>query len=402
MFDSLRSALILAVSTAVMLMVVGCAPAAAPGDPEEGDKSVLPTPTATPIPSTPVSQTPPGDCWGGALPEEGIHCYVLEHSQMGGAITVVAIYEALNDVLHIFLDRTEPLDEELRVLFSEKATEYLDEGQQLHRSAFVWNDYNDGTQRGRLAPPSMEGYDQAILHIGGLKAVQSEPGWASWTQLWPGTSGSVRHDPGSGRAFDVSDIDTGKIPDPDCDELKSRSRVACKMWKRHPGSGVAGHHVDVSSREGTVLVYIQIKETLLPPSEEEQESLKQKLVSEDDLPWIDDITLIPVKYDFGELWRWATILDRFALSSGNTVGIVWALVDTNHFSYGGYLFPLDGWELADNTDSSTVRETVGIVVQNAQMAAEALPELLPLLGIPVDAVGVVRALDQHYDDIQAE
>ena len=31
--------------------------------------------------------------------------------------------------------------------------------------------------------------------------------------------------------------------------------------------------------------------------------------------------IIPVKYDFGELWRWSVILNRFAVSAGNTVGI---------------------------------------------------------------------------------
>ena len=31
--------------------------------------------------------------------------------------------------------------------------------------------------------------------------------------------------------------------------------------------------------------------------------------------------MIPFNYDYEELWRWATILNRFALSAGNTIGV---------------------------------------------------------------------------------
>ena len=43
---------------------------------------------------------------------------------------------------------------------------------------------------------------------------------------------------------------------------------------------------------------------------------------------VNRIIVIPVKYDYGELWRWQVILNRFALSSGNTVGITGANVDS--------------------------------------------------------------------------
>ena len=386
---SLRSAIALVTLMGLTLLVAGCAPAASPGDP-----------TATPA-STPVSQTPPGDCWGGALPEDGVHCYVLEQSQMEGAIKVVAIYEAPNDVLHMFLARTAPLDDSLRILFREKATKFLGEGKGIARRVFDWNNFRDGTLRGRLVPPYMKGYGQAFLYVGGLDALQSVPGWASWTRLWPeapDASVSVRHDPGSGRVFDVSDIDTGRIPDPNCDELVSR--IACNMWRRNPDSGVAGYHVEILSRESTTLAYIQIKETFLPQSEEEQESLKQRLLPGDELFWIDDVTLIPVKYNYWELWSWATILNRFAVSAANTIGIVRADVDTNTVGRGSHIFPdifpLDGWDLAEPGDASAVRETVGIVASDASTVTEALPELLPLLGIPVDAVGIVRTIVERY------
>ena len=143
---------------------------------------------------------------------------------------------------------------------------------------------------------------------------------------------------------------------------------------------------------------MQIKETLLPVGEDEQEALKQRLHPGYDEERLD-ITLVPVKYDYGELWRWATILNRFALSPSNTIGVVGAYVDTNADYWGDEFFPLDGWKLADFEDASTFRETVGVDVVDAQAVLEALPELLPLLGIPVDAVGVVRVVEEEYIEI---
>ena len=443
MSSSLRSAMVLVTLMALTLMVAGCAPAAAPDDPEAGGEEDSPTatatvasstrqlPTATPASSTrqlptatpttasakklptptsastSVSQTPLGDCWDGALPEGSIHCYVFEQSQMEGEIEVVAIYEAPNDVLHIFLARTEPLDDALTVLFRQKMTALLGEGEESGSLEFDlefdWGGYTEGTLRGRLVPPAMKGYGQAFLHVGGLKAVQTQPGWASWTRLWPeesGASGSVRRDPGSGSAFDVSGIDTGNIPDPDCDAIGTGS--ACRMWKRDPESGVTGGRADPTSEYQ--LSYIQIKETLLPSGENEREALKRRLFpGYDESPFfVDEIKLIPVKYDYWELWTWATILNRFALSSANTIGIVWADVDTNLPRASDEIFPLHGLRLGSHQDASTVRETVGVGVLEAQMVIEALPELLPLLGIPVDAVGVVRVIEEEYIEIVPE
>ena len=103
---------------------------------------------------------------------------------------------------------------------------------------------------------------------------------------------------------------------------------------------------------------------------------------------------ITVKYDFRELWRWATILDRFALSQGNTIGIMKAVTGTNIGGYPrGTLWPVEGFTdaLEDGYGilPRTVRETVLVWSRDPQRTADALPVLLPQLGIPVDAVGVV-------------
>ncbi len=95
------------------------------------------------------------------------------------------------------------------------------------------------------------------------------------------------------------------------------------------------------------------------------------------------IEIIRVKYDFGELWRWATILDRFAVSAGNTIGIVDAKVGWNR-SPDLYL---NGLSQAKRVRDR--RETINIYAREPQRVAAALPELLLLLGIPVDAVGII-------------
>ena len=49
-------------------------------------------------------------------------------------------------------------------------------------------------------------------------------------------------------------------------------------------------------------------------------SAKKRLYGYDD----DQLVMIPVKYDLKELRQWTLVLDRFAVSSGNTIGITGA------------------------------------------------------------------------------
>ncbi len=274
----LMPAMLLAVALAV-LATAGCGTEPGPiSEPTFSPTSTV-TATAVPVPTaTEVPQTPPGDCWDGVLAENGVHCYVFEEAQRQGAIKVVAIYEAPNAVLHVFLARSAPLDGELTSLFRRKASAFLAErGESLLALEFHWTSVRGGELRGLLVPPSMEGYDQAFLHVGGLKAVASQPGWASWTQLWPETSTALKHDPGSGARFDVSDIDRGNIPEPDCEVEVSGS--GCEDWKLYPDSGIAGYHRNPDRRPGEnkKRAYLQIKETLLPTDEEGRQALMRKL-----------------------------------------------------------------------------------------------------------------------------
>ena len=102
-----------------------------------------------------------------------------------------------------------------------------------------------------------------------------------------------------------------------------------------------------------------------------------------------------MKYHWYELRRWAEILNRFALSAGNTIGITGAGVTRNVYSPSSYLIYVNGMEsayvLSQGVTARDVRTTVEVLTRSydLQRVADALPVLLPQLGIPVDAVGIV-------------
>ena len=112
------------------------------------------------------------------------------------------------------------------------------------------------------------------------------------------------------------------------------------------------------------------------------------------------VEIIPVKYDYRELWRWSTILNRFALSAGNTLNITRAYIGTNEPRQRSVVVTSQGQQhyitsVSDDygrtIPTADIREVIVLVVYgDYQRAANELPVLLPQLGIPVDAVGMVR------------
>ena len=105
-----------------------------------------------------------------------------------------------------------------------------------------------------------------------------------------------------------------------------------------------------------------------------------------------------MKYSFPDLWKWGVILDRFAKSQGNIIGILHAGVHNNtraaYLSYelGLYLEEGSGsvWSEGEGyANPGLVRETISILALDPYVVQDALPVLLPQLGIPVDAVGVI-------------
>ena len=331
--------------------------------------------------------------------------------------------------LHIFLEQATPITDEVAQLFEAKAHEYMSESPTAdlftdkcgghtgdeRRDCFNsflrhphWREFGmrlPGAFQHHAVPVS-KNYENILIHVGGSDERRKVPGWASWTQLWPAAAPG----PGGSTGFDVSDVDLTNIPDPDCEDIVGGYiGSACHSWQLETSVGVAGvflkHRYDVQpdleGNKGVVesleAIYLQLKVSD-PDDEEEMQALRDRLLPDTFGPDWDVIT-IPVRYDFGELWRWSVVLERFALSAGNTVGITGAEVVINGTGHGFNEDPrvwLNGVEplRRDSTgsgdDPDTVRTILMVWAVDPHLAAEALPELLPELGIPADAVGVVK------------
>ena len=318
---------------------------------------------ATPLHAQePAPQAPPGDCWNGALSGDPLHCYILEEAQRAGEIEVAAVYEAPSGPLYIFLRQDEPISDQVSSFFKEKAYEYLETPAGRGRYSAVecfgytgdqrkycfdgvmgrpmWSYYDAWIETGL---PRSRVYQNILLFTGGPEARRSEPGWASWRQVWPvveedSTNAAVE--------FDVSDVDVTNFPELDCvkeaPRFSSGVGAGCLAWANHSSAGVAGWRY--SYPDGNAL-YIQVKSA--PVDEKALEAPKGQLVP----PRLKAIyeagklklVIIRVKYDFEELWHWSVILDRFTVSAGNTVGIASAEIGGNH---GGYQKPVV-WPLED-------------------------------------------------------
>ncbi len=169
------------------------------------------------------------------------------------------------------------------------------------------------------------------------------------------------------------------FPELDCVEQRRlilRS-TSCRMSRRFPELGIAGWHAK----------FVQVK---APPGEEANiDAAREEFVRWKGVEISEGLVIIPVKYDFEELWRWTVVLNRFAVSAGNTIGIRWVMVSPN-IGTSGTLFPLDNLRPTIHEGSDQTRETIHVWGVDEQRIAESLPVLLPQLGIPVDAVGVIR------------
>ena len=394
---------LLTLATLVMLLItVPSAPTAHAQEPKP-----TPTPESSNVPP------PPGDCWNGALSRDPLHCHILEEAQGAGHIEVVAMYIAHDrGPLHIYLRQAEPLSSEVGDFLREKAYEYIEipearehygyacmpivikvipapeapeDCPERHLQRAGWQDFHF---LGNGALPRPFAYPDIVIEPGGADARRSRSGWASWTQVWPAPTGG-RGASGASSGFDVSDVDLTNIPDPDCDEEFDNFLMldSCLTWKEFPTLGIAGARWD---RVNTT--YIQVKNA--PDDEAELEALKQQLVPNYQ-DYGNEVEIISVKYDFGELWKWSVILDRFTFSDSNTISIVRGQVDVNSPYIGPHVLWMNGVEPAGydewdaQLDGEELREILIVWAYDHELAVDALPELLPELGIPVDAVGLV-------------
>ena len=360
--------------------------------------------------STPAvhAEEPPDDCWGGTLSADPLHCHVIDEAHREGVIEVEGLYDDGSGALYIFFNYLRTVEDrvypELMEYFRQKGKEFA--LQHPDRVTYGFDDHRCRPLRTNddyatfeecmmyytyfvddyIVPWDLP-YEKIVLRTGGADARRQERGWAAWTQEWPptGATGAT----GTSDRFDVSDVDVTNFPELDCVEQRRKfiDGQACFEWTYLPELGIAGWH---SVGLGRRTYYVQVK---APAGEERQRKVdvaKAKLKSAYGLD-DDQLVMIPVKYDLKELWKWTLVLDRFAVSSGNTIGIIGAEIGSNLAIAGpsAVIYPLDRLPKVSHDNLPGRRDTINVWTLDAQRVANALPTLLPQLGIPIDAVGVV-------------
>ena len=386
-----------------------------------------PTPEATAVPTEP----PLGDCYGGVLSHAPLHCYALEQAEYEGVIHIEGIYmtrpgefpwQLLPPPESLYIYVTESQDSirgpiykflyEKMKKYAEKWPERVAYGRFYsnscaldERPAACVSRYIEGLHESAYHQNSLfvdyGGYAVTEVRGGGIDARIENGGWASWKQVWPmeghDKEDEVRVD-FTTPEYDVSDVARNKIPEVDCGDIfvvSSISELSCVIWQRFPEFHFAGNHPSLhwSNYSDATHHYFQMK---IPPEEaKEWESIileRNPGFSEEG----DDVVVLPVKHDFGDLWRYAVILQRFSVSTGNTIGIMDARVGVNIRAFQGEAKTIstsDEMELVEYYDSPPIddwakfRETVFLTAHHAEVVLEALPVLLPLLDIPVARSG---------------
>ena len=375
---------------------------------------------------------PPGDCWGGVLSGDPLHCYVFEEAQKAGLMEVDSMYLAPGLApLYVYLEQSEMPSTEVFAFLRSKTYEYMAQPGEGPGSYGAWE---CGSLTGRdwrlcilrvLDYPSWSGVTNMVdftlpksvdyygiaLRLGGREARRSVGGWASWKQLWPVPAGGASASGSTG--FDVSDVDLRNIPEIDCDkgEFHSGQKTSsCWAWVALGGAepGFAGIH----AHDYGDTIYVHTT-TPIPEDPAGLEALKLLLAPAFEMVGLHwsrtgkgesyKVEFIPVKYDFGQLWRWRVILDRFALSAGNNVGIDGVWVDTNAEFDDGRNRRLYTWlngVQPSGSDGATwnwdrVRNILTVRSLDPEATIAAFPTLLPALGIPTDAVGLVVRSDRR-------
>ena len=335
-----------------------------------------------------------GNCFAGALSEDPIHCQVLTSAYDEGVLDIKAMYEGAS-LLYIFVGNPTSEWQGIEDYIFEKAKQAVAENPVPHCYEEPHPDWcNGGTlelpytnlSRGVLLPGS-EGYADLRMIPGGEDALTEQAGWASFKRLWPRADAIFTGASGDG-TFDLSDMDLVVDGEPDC-------AGAC-MWKIYSGLGLAGKVGNSTSPSATRFYQVKAE-----PGRERERIDAVKAAFARRAPYLEPGVnwprerFIAVKYSYLELWRWATLLDRFAGSKSNNIGIKRAQVATNFpvaFHESHYL-PAAGLAPVEDThrpaDAAKIRTTIEIWSFDPQKTIAALPQLLSQLGIPEDAVGVV-------------
>ncbi len=349
-------------------------------------------------------------CFGGALSDDPLHCEVLEWAHNEDVAEVGGVYRA-GTSLYIFWKTDDPDEAALQKM--------LTKAQQVARRT---GDYGCvlsqglcdagvlGTDSGQYFLPVPSAYQSIKFWPGGAEARRSFTGWRAFEQFWPEPEEGAGGATGTSGDFDISEVDrtnfptlsgncSGLINDPDIDNV-------CWTWDLIPSLDIA--NVTRNTSDGKFYYYVKVGsgEEELTKIAEAKRVLTNR---QPDLFTEDNLVVVPVPHDFEELWRWSLILDRFANSSGNTLGI--DKVDLGFNWLGGLgkdrkrVYPLeDAPDLTDYidetggfTDGSRTRLIIQVRTYEFDRTVAALPRLLKQLGIPESAVGLIyESQDSFY------
>ncbi len=345
---------------------------------------------------------PVGSCFGGTFDQDPVHCYAFEQAYAANKLDIEAMYKG-GGALFVYLARTEPIsDSDIDFLFTKAKEEASRSGEHsclLEEQGCGRGVYERST--GGFVLPVSNDYEVFFLRSGGEAALRDELGWPSFRKLWPDAEGRTDEARGAADSVDVTGVDTTNFPALDCD-IESYTGIggACRAWERYPDLGVAG------IKGGLNVVYVQVK---VRPGQEDVDLEAAKAALH--RGWTDydegDIIVVPVKYDYEELWRWSLLLQRFSETSANALGVTSAYLGENLAPYRGRVlfpeagptkFPVEEFPM----DYTKFRTTIHVRTLEFERTVTALPELLSQLGIPADAVGVVsevvRTLGSRMSD----
>ena len=383
--------------------------------PPLAEQASAPEPAAT---STEQAEDDPpvGDCFGRGLSDDPLLCYVLEQADAQGLMDVLGLYVGHGERLYVSIIQDE-LTAKMYQFAHEKASAFIRTWPELlpaekylgfchpdvreeyfpacltakyHSYTDLPKEYLHWYDLPRIyqvyIPPPSATYDPVVLLPGGDAGRRATLGWASWRQLWPAVASGASGASEASGTFDVSGVDMTNLPDATSE------------------FGFAGIH---GGGPVTGISYVQVKN---PPTDEAALLALRRAVGScydnaagvctykdwDGRTITKQIEFVTVKYSWEELNRWAEILNRFAVSSGNTLGITGARAHWNQDNlHAVFLHGLTRQVKYENPQ--LIRATIVVTVrEDYERAALSMAELLPLLGIPVDAVGVVRLDDSIF------
>ncbi|MYD12816.1 MAG: hypothetical protein F4X00_04255, partial [Gemmatimonadetes bacterium] len=355
----------------------------------------------TPQTSAQEQGPPLRDCFSGVFSDDPLHCYVLEQAQSDGTISIEAMYLATGAgdtrLLHIYLTQKEAAGDAIGHALKQKAASFMDQWPEMaytdhdtHRYCLSRKQTTDRDcllnvntlwMEGQMLPFSRS-FTNILLHSGGAEARKSTPGWASYRQVWPSVA-RVSGQPSPG--IDVSDIDTANIPEVDCaSTFNQEIGDACGIsWYFNFGevtrqTELTGWHT-VRDSSGDTTIYAQVK---APGGDAENVRVATEELGNYYPDFIDDdrgnghLVVIPVEYSFEDYWRWVVLLNRFAVSSGNTVGIVQAEISGNFTSR---LEERDvtlraGVSKAETDQPENLRTTITLWTTNSRTTLDILPD----------------------------